>query len=58
MNRYFSEDIQMTNKHLKRCSVSFVIREIQIKSTVRYQFTPSRMAIVEGTIINVSEQLV
>ena len=48
MNKHFSkEDIYEAKKHMKKRSSSLVIREMEIKTTLRYHFMPVRMAIIK-----------
>ena len=53
LNRHFSREyMQMANKYMKRCSASLTIREMQIKTTMKYHFILTRMAIIKKTCVN------
>ena len=49
---FLQKDIQMANKQTNRCSASFITREMQIKTTMWYHFTPVRMSVIQKSTSN------
>jgi aromatic ring-opening dioxygenase catalytic subunit (LigB family) len=56
MNRQFSSEVKMANKYRKKCSISLLIKEMQIKTPSRAHLTPVRMAIIKDKQIMVRMQ--
>jgi hypothetical protein len=58
LNRDFSkEEVQMAEKHMKKCSVSLAKKEMQIKTTLTFHLSPIRMATIKNSKTNVDEDV-
>ena len=57
LHRYFSRDIQMISRHTKGCSTSQIIREVQIKITMRYHLVSIRKALIKNSTNNMLERV-
>jgi hypothetical protein len=49
LNRAFSKEVKMAGKHMKKCSTSLAIKEILIKTILRFHFTPIRIVTIKNT---------
>ena len=49
LSRLLSKEVQMANKHMKRCSMSYVIKEMQIQTTLWFHYTAIRMVKIQNT---------
>ena len=49
---FSKKDILMASRHMKKCSTSLIVRELQLKTTLSYQFTPFRMVIINKSMNN------
>ena len=49
-SHFFPKEVQMANRHMNRCSILLIIREMQVKTTMRYHHTLARMSIMKNSV--------